>query len=224
MIGFTLNGSIRDELGSANTNRLRKAGFIPAVIYGDKGAKNTFISIVKKDFNKEYLRGGITTRIIDIDIDGKKQKVLTYQLELDPLTDLPRHVDFINIEGKKEIKTKVPVKYIDKEKSPGVKKGGYLNILKRNIYLFVEPNNIPDRIEVNVAMLHIGANIKINDIELPKNVHPVEKTNYVLCSVTGRGKSDVEDKRATAENATTTATADAKATDTKNNEKSNEKK
>ena len=98
MVEFlTLNGSIRKDLGSSNTNRLRKEGYTPAVIYGTNGSDNLYISIAKKDFDKEYLKGNIETKPIELTVDGKKYQVLTYQIDIDPLTDLPRHIDFINI-------------------------------------------------------------------------------------------------------------------------------
>ena len=180
MVEFlTLNGSIRKDLGSSNTNRLRKEGYTPAVIYGTKGDDNLFISIAKKDFDKEYLKGNIEIKPIELTVDGKKYQVLTYQIDIDPLTDLPRHVDFINIKDKKEVKVYVPVNFIGKEKAPG---------LKRKIQLYVDPMNIPTSIDVYVDSMHIGSKIKINDVKLPDNVKVVDKTNFNVVTVTGRGK------------------------------------
>ena len=153
---LTLDGSIRKDLGSANTRRLRKEGKIPAVIYGVNGAENTYISISKKDFDKEYLKSNIELRPIELNVDGKKFKVLTYQIDLDPITDLPRHVDFNNLEGKKEAKIYVPVNYLGREKSPGVKKGGFLNILKRKIECLCPVDNILQSIDIDVSKMHIG--------------------------------------------------------------------
>lgn len=190
MVEFlTLNGSIRKDLGSSNTNRLRKEGYTPAVIYGTNGSDNLYISIAKKDFDKEYLKGNIETKPIELTVDGKKYQVLTYQIDIDPLTDLPRHIDFINIKDKKEVKVYVPVNFIGKEKAPGLKRGGFLNILKRKIQLYVDPMNIPASIDVYVDTMHIGSKIKINDIKLPDNVKVVDKTNFNIVTVTGRGKS-----------------------------------
>ena len=217
MVNFlTLNGSIRKDLGTANTNRLRKEGFIPAVIYGSNGSENIYISILKKDFDKEYLKGAIQIRPIELDLDGKKYKVLTYQIDLDPVSDLPRHVDFINIEGKKEVKTYIPVSFLGREKSPGIKKGGFLNILKRKIQCYVDPMNIPELIEVVVSGMHIGDKMKINDVKLPAGIRPVDKTNFNICTVTGRGKSTVDEAAPAADAAaTTSAPAAAPAADAK---------
>lgn len=217
MVEFlTLNGSIRKDLGSSNTNRLRKEGYTPAVIYGTNGSDNLYISIAKKDFDKEYLKGNIETKPIELTVDGKKYQVLTYQIDIDPLTDLPRHIDFINIKDKKEVKVYVPVKFIGKEKAPGLKRGGFLNILKRKIQLYVDPMNIPASIDVYVDTMHIGSKIKINDIKLPDNVKVVDKTNFNIVTVTGRGKStDDSMQQATATTDATTTTDTTATTEAK---------
>lgn len=213
MVEFlTLNGSIRKDLGSSNTNRLRKEGYTPAVIYGTNGSDNLYISIAKKDFDKEYLKGNIETKPIELTVDGKKYQVLTYQIDIDPLTDLPRHIDFINIKDKKEVKVYVPVKFIGKEKAPGLKRGGFLNILKRKIQLYVDPMNIPASIDVYVDTMHIGSKIKINDIKLPDNVKVVDKTNFNIVTVTGRGKSTDDNMQQAAATTDATTTTDATAT------------
>ncbi len=219
MVEFlTLNGSIRKDLGSSNTNRLRKEGYMPAVIYGTNGSDNLYISIAKKDFDKEYLKGNIETKPIELTVDGKKYQVLTYQIDIDPLTDLPRHIDFINIKDKKEVKVYVPVNFIGREKAPGLKRGGFLNILKRKIQLYVDPMNIPASIDVYVDSMHIGSKIKINDIKLPDNIKVVDKTNFNIVTVTGRGKSTDDaapQAAATTEAAAATTEAAAATTEAK---------
>ena len=213
---LTLDGSIRKDLGSANTRRLRKEGKIPAVIYGVNGAENTYISISKKDFDKEYLKSNIELRPIELNIDGKKFKVLTYQIDLDPITDLPRHVDFNNLEGKKEAKIYVPVNYLGREKSPGVKKGGFLNILKRKIECLCPIDNILQCIDIDVSKMHIGSKIRSTDIVLPNGIKFTNKKVFDICSVTGRGKStDDTATAATTDAAATAATTAAPAADAK---------
>lgn len=219
MVEFlTLNGSIRKDLGSSNTNRLRKEGKIPAVIYGNNGSENIFIYVAKKDFDKEYLKTNIEIKPIELNIDGKKYQVLTYQIDLDPVTDLPRHIDFIDIKDRKEVKVYIPVNFVGKEKTPGLKRGGFLNILKRKIQFYVNPLSIPAKIDVNVDSMHIGSKIKINDIQLPDNIKVVDKTNFNIVTITGRGKStdDNASKQATANAETgSTTTASAATTEAK---------
>ncbi len=211
MVEFlTLNGSIRKDLGSANTNRLRKDGKIPAVIYGEKGKENIYISVSKKEFDKEYFKGNIEIKPIELNIDGKKYKVLTYQLDLDPVSDFPRHIDFININGKKEVKVYIPVNFLGKDKSPGLKRGGFLNILKRKIQFYVDPMNIPNCVEVNVEKSHIGDKIKITSLQLPAGLKVVDKTNFNVATITGRGKSTTEETSAESTEGAEAATAEAK--------------
>ncbi|MDD2839631.1 MAG: 50S ribosomal protein L25/general stress protein Ctc [Rickettsiales bacterium] len=213
MVNFlTLNGSIRSDLGSANTRRLRKDGRIPAVIYGNNGDENIYISISKRDFDKEYMKSNVQLKPIELNLDGKKYKVLVYQIDLDPVTDMPRHVDFNNVENKKELKIYIPVNFLGKEKAPGIKKGGFLNVLKRKIECFCNLENIPSSIDIDVSKLHIGSKIKISDITLPNNVKNTNKSNFDICSITGRGKSTEEEAAATAAATAVAATATPAAT------------
>jgi len=212
---ITLNGSIRKDLGSSNANRLRKEGLVPAVIYGLKDSENVFISLLKKDFYKEFLKGSIQIRPIEIKTENKSYKVLTYQIDIDPVTDMPRHVDFMSIDGKNEVKVYIPVNFLGREKSPGIKKGGFLNILKRKIQCFCNPESIPNKIDIDVSKMHIGSKIKINDAKLPENIKATDKSNFDICSITGRGKSiEEEEAAAAAATAATTAAATSGATAT----------
>jgi large subunit ribosomal protein L25 len=186
---LALNGNIRKDMGSSNTNRLRKEGMIPAVIYGMDNNENIYLSVIKKEFDKEYLKGGINVRPIELNIDGKKYKVLTYQIDLDPVSDMPRHIDFMFIDGKKEIKAYIPVNYVGRDKSPGLKRGGFLNVLKRKIQCCCDPLNIPTEIIVDISKAHIGDKIKIETIKLPNGIRTVDKSNFNVCTITGRGKS-----------------------------------
>lgn len=210
MVNFlTLNGSIRKDLGSANTRRLRREDRIPAVIYGNNGNENIYLSILKKEFDKEYLKTNVQLKPIELNLDGKKFKVLVYQIDIDPVSDMPRHVDFINIEGRKELKVCIPVNYLGRDKAPGIKKGGFLNVLKRKIECFCTLENIPESIDIDVSKMHIGSKVKINDITLPSNIKATNKSNFDICSITGRGKSIEEEEAAAAAAAAAAATATA---------------
>jgi large subunit ribosomal protein L25 len=207
MVSFlTLDGSIRKDLGSANTRRLRKEGRIPAVVYGNDGDSNIYLSISKRDLDKEYLKGNIQIRPIELNIDDKKYKVLVYQIDIDPVSDLPRHVDFMNVDGRKELKVFIPVNYIGREKAPGIKKGGFLNILKRKIECFCTLENIPSSINIDVSAMHIGSKVKINNVVLPKDIKVTNKANFDICSITGRGKSTEEVEAVATAGTTATAT------------------
>jgi len=207
MVAFlAMNGSIRTKFGTANANRIKKDGMLPAVIYGKE---NLHISVSKREFDKEYLKGAIRTKPIELKVDDKVYRVLVYQIDLDPVTDMPRHVDFSNIEGKSQVKVYIPISFVGREKSPGLKKGGFLNILKRSLQCYCDPLNIPSEIVIDVSRCHIGTKIQIRDVKLPSNIKPVEKELTNICSVTGRGKSDMGEKSATVSDASSSAATTA---------------
>jgi len=195
-----LDGSVRENLGSGHSKRLRKQGLLPCVIYDKNG--NVYLSLEAKEFNKEYLKGNIQIKPIEISVgDNKKYNVLTYAVEIHPVSDLPIHVDFLNIEGKKEVKVFVPVAFKGREKSPGIKKGGFLNIIHRKIQLWCSPENIPIKISVNIGKLGMGETFKVEKVKFPEGVRPVNKKNFVIASVTGRGKSMEEEEKKKVEGA-----------------------
>lgn len=195
MKAITLNGSIRQDLGTTATRRLRKQGLIPCVIYGEKG-ENIYASLTTRDFNKEYFKGNIESKPINLKIDDKDYKVLAYQLEIHPVSNFPIHIDFVQLVEGRDTKVLVPVEFKNREKSPGLKKGGFLNIRKRKILLLCKPKDIPSKITVDVTKMHIGTVIKASDVTFPANTKPVNKKDFVVVTITGRGKSEEEEKKA----------------------------
>jgi len=194
MTKLILDGSIRSKLGTAPTKKIRRENQIPAVIYN--GKENIHIAVDKKEFVKQYSKGNIQSKIIELSLDKKKLDVLTYQLDIHPSTDLPRHIDFIQVQKGKKLKVLIPINFIEREKSPGIKKGGFLNIVKRRVQLWCDPENIPNHIEIKISKMNIGDAIKATDVTFPDNTKPVDKKNFALATITGRGKSkdDEENK------------------------------
>jgi large subunit ribosomal protein L25 len=188
MTKIKLNGSVREDFGSAVSKRLRKQGQLPCVIYNKKG-ENIYLSVEAKDFNKYYMQGNIQIKPIEITTKDKTYNVLVYDFALDPVKDTPIHVDFLNLEDKKEIKVFIPLDIKEAEKSPGLKKGGFLNLIYRKIQLWCSPENIPTKISINIGKLNMGETLKIDKIKLPNGTRTVDKTNFVVLSITGRGKN-----------------------------------
>lgn len=199
-----LDGNIREDLGSSSAKKLRKLDRLPAVIYGENHV-NTYIDIDLKQFEKEYIKGAIETRTFEIKTPKETFELICYQVDLDPVSDRPRHVDFISTKGKKEIKTLIPIRYLNRDKALGLKNGGYVNILVRKLQVYCDPKNIPSFIEVDCAPLRLKQSVKISNLELPKGVRPVSKKDLLLVRVIGRGKDTIDEQ-------TTTATADATTT------------
>ncbi len=189
-IKLDLNANIREKLGSSESRRIRKSGNIPAIIY-NKGV-NTQISVPSKEFEKEYFKGNIFTTLITLIIKGKKQEVVVNKIDIDPVKDIPSHITFIKAED--IVKARVRVKFFNKEKSPGIKKGGFLNIIKRKVDLLCPANEIPEEIKVNVSKMKVGDNLKSSDLDIPKNTSfTIKDRDFTIASITGRGSKEEED-------------------------------
>ena len=208
-----LDGNIRSIIGKNASKKLLKENKIPAVIYSENGEDNLCIELDLRKFETEYLKGNVQLKIFNIKVGDKVHKVIPYQIDIHPVTDRPRHIDFIPVDGKKEIKVMVPLNCMNSAKAPGMKKGGYLNIIKRKLQLYVDPNNIPNSIDIDCGRMLLKQSIKISQIKLPEGTRPVTKKDLILVTITGRGKNVDEDVQAAASAAsatqTTTATADA---------------
>ncbi len=208
-MSITLKAEKREQLGTAASRKIKKAGRIPAIIYSPKG--NTNLSLDTKDFETEYFKGGILTTVIDLELDGKKTKVIAHKVELDPVSDRPIHVDFLGCDDSKTIRAKPKFIFSNQDKSLGLKRGGVLNIVMRRVEVICDnENSVPSSIEVDIAPLHIGSKVRASDIKLPAGVKIIKKGNFLVASITGRGKSD--DDAASAQAA---APAAAKAEDKK---------
>lgn len=201
-----LDGNIRSIVGKNASKKLLKENKIPAVIYSENGEGNLCIELDLRKFETEYFKGNVQLKIFNIKIGDKVHKVIPYLIDLHPVTDRPRHIDFIPVEGKKEIKVMVPLNCMNSVRAPGMKKGGYLNIIKRKLQLYVNPDNIPNSIDIDCSKMLLKQSIKISQITLPEGTRPVTKKDLILVTITGRGKN-VDDEVQAAQAAATTATA-----------------
>ena len=218
-----LDGNIREDLGSSFAKKLRKDGRIPAVVYGENHV-NAYIDLDQKQFEKEYFKGGIETKIFEVNTPKEKFELICYQIDLDPVSDRPRHIDFISVKGKKEIKTLIPIKYLNRDKALGLKNGGYVNVLVRKLQVYCDPKNIPQFIEIDCAPLRLKQSVKVSDLTLPKGVRPVTKKDLLLVRVIGRGKDTLDDATQPAAVTATTTAATAATAATTTNAQDNAKK
>ena len=190
-LNITANG--RDKIGSAESRRLRKQNKIPAVIY-DKDNQTQFVSFDIKEFEKEYKKGGIFTTLITLEVGDKKINVITHNIDFDPLNDRPTHVEFLQVNDNQKVKTKIKVKFIGQDKSPGIKKGGFLNVVRREVEFLCDPNSIPAQITFDVSKLKVGDKVRIDDLDSPENSQRTVARNFMIASVTGRRAKDDEDQ------------------------------
>ena len=179
----SLEASIRNTKSKGEVNSLRQKGEVPAIIYGGK-EENQKISLSKKQVKYLIDQENFLSNLIDLNIGGQSIKVLPREVSYDTLTDDPIHIDFLRIVKGAKIIIEIPVKFINNEKSPGLKRGGVLNIVRRKVELKCPTENIPTELIVDLEGLDIGTSIKISSISLPDNVAPtIQGRDFVIATV-----------------------------------------
>ena len=178
-----IQATIRNTKTRGELNALRKGGDVPGIIYGGESA-NEKISLSKKEVKNLINKENFLSNIISIKIDEKEQKVLPREITFDAISDEPTHIDFLRIVKGAKIILEIPVRFINNELSPGLKRGGVLNIVRRKVELKCPTENIPTELVVDLEGLEIGASIKISYIELPENVTPtIQGRDFVIATV-----------------------------------------
>ena len=178
-----LSATIRDTKTKGEIKNLRNNGMVPGIIYGGE-EPNQKISVAVKEVKNLLNKDNILSNIISINLDGKEQKVLPRVIDFDTVTDEPIHLDFLRIVKGAKVILEIPVKFINHELSPGLKRGGVLNIVRRKVELKCPTENIPTELIVDLNDLEIGASIKISFINLPENVTPtIQGRDFVIATV-----------------------------------------
>ncbi len=173
----------RDNASSGSTNKLRANGFIPAILYGGKDP-NQKISIEKKAIRDIVNTDNFLSKVLELDIDGKKEKVLPRDVAYHVTTNEPIHLDLMRIVSGTKIAIEIPVKFINNNDSPGLKRGGVLNIVRRKVELKCPTDNIPEDIVIDLAGKDIGTSIKISSVKLDANVMPtITDRDFVIATV-----------------------------------------
>ncbi len=168
---YELKAETRERVGKGSARQLRRDGKVPAIIYGEKQTPLSIALPYKEVFMKIH-GGGFMTTIVTIDVDGQKIEVLPKDYQLDPVRDFPMHVDFLRV-GKNTIVTvNIPVRFVNEEKSVGIRRGGVLNIVRHDIEAHCPATTIPDFIEVDLAGTDLGDSIHISAVALPEGVKP----------------------------------------------------
>lgn len=171
---YVLSAEKRERAGKGAARATRRAGRVPAVIYGEK-KDPVMVSLEPQELSKFIRTGGFFSHLVELDVKGDKQRVIARDIQLDPVSDRPVHVDFMRVGKGSRIAVMVPVHFINDTASPGLKRGGVLNIVRHEIELNVSPENIPEFLEVDLTGTDIGASIHMSAIKLPEGVTPVIK-------------------------------------------------
>jgi large subunit ribosomal protein L25 len=164
-----LKAQAREGVGKGAARELRRQGLVPAVIYGDKKPPVT-VSVAYKDAHKAIYAGGFKSHVLDLDVDGTVHQVIPRDYQLDVVMDKPMHIDFLRVSGNSTLHVEVHVAFINEEKSPGLKRGGTLNVVRHTVELIAPANAIPEEITVDLSGTEIGDSIHISAVSLPKGV------------------------------------------------------
>jgi len=173
---------LRSKENGSNKTLLKK-GFVPGIIYG-KGSDPTKIAFENKALNQLMKSGSFYTKIIELEIEGKIEKILPKQLQYHRVTDKLIHFDFLRVKEDTKVTVEVPVEFLNQDICPGLKKGGVLNLVRRIIELSCNANNIPDKLQFDLEEKDIGDAIKISNIDLPEGVKPtITDRDFVVATL-----------------------------------------
>ncbi|MDC3027771.1 50S ribosomal protein L25/general stress protein Ctc [Candidatus Pelagibacter sp.] len=179
----TLEANIRDTQTKGELSSLRHNGNVPAIIYGGE-AQNEKVAISKKLLKSLIEKENFLSNIIALKVDGKTQNVLPKEIKYDIITDEPIHVDFLRVVPGVKIKIEVPVKFINHESSPGLKRGGVLNIVRRKVELKCPSEKIPENLVIDLDGIDIGESFKISSISLDEEVTPtIQGRDFVIATL-----------------------------------------
>ena len=179
----TLEVNIRNNSTKGQLNAIRNNGDVPAIIYGGKD-KNQKVSISKKLLKALIEKENFLSNIISLNVAGKTQNVLPREVKYHILSDEPTHVDFLRVLPGIKIKINVPVNFINQEKSPGLKRGGVLNIVRRQVELKCPSEKIPESITLDLEGIDIGESFKISSVKLETEVEPtIRGRDFVIATL-----------------------------------------
>ena len=197
----SLEASIRENSTKGRLNSIRKSGNVPAIIYGGKD-DNQSISISKKLLKALIEQENFLSSIITLNINGKSQNVLPREVKYHIISDEPIHVDFLRVLPGVKIKIEVPVNFINHEKSPGLKRGGVLNIVRRKVELKCPSEKIPEKLTLDLEGVDIGESFKISSVKLDPEVVPtIQGRDFVIATLAAPTVMKEPEKPAEAEGA-----------------------
>ena len=169
------------DIGSSHS--LLVKGLVPGIIYG-KGTEPTKIALEDKLLKKLMGTGSFYSTIINLDVEGKKEKILPKQLQYHPVTDQLIHFDFLRVLETTKVNVEIPVEFLNQDKCPGLKKGGVLNTVRRLVELTCNASNIPSKLEYDLIESEIGDAVKISNIQLPEGVVPtISDRDFVIATL-----------------------------------------
>lgn len=180
---LTISAEPRERAGKGASRALRREGRVPAVIYGDKKEAVT-IHVEARALNKLLGTGHFMNSLVQVEVNGVKTRTLPKDVAFDPVSDRPLHVDFFRLAKGAKVQVNIPVVFINEEESPGLKRGGVMNVVRHELDLMCDADHIPDQIEIDVTGLEIGDSIHISSITLPDGaVSAITDRDFTIAGV-----------------------------------------
>ena len=206
---ISLAAEVRERAGKGTSHALRRQNRVPGVIYGDKQPP-VAIAMETTLLSRQLERSGFFTNLFDIEIDGKKHRVLPRDVQYHPLNDRPIHVDFLRVSASTKVRVGVPVLFTNSDKSPGIKRGGTLNVVHHEIEVMCAPDKIPTKFEVSLEGLQINDAVHLSAIILPEGVKlTTNEKDFTIATIAVPSAVRSENEAAAAAAATPAADAAA---------------
>ena len=179
----TLTAEPKEGAGKGAARAARRAGRIPGVIYGAKKAP-VMVTLDPQEVHREIRGGGFFTTLFDVKVSGGNERVLARDLQLHPVSERPLHIDFLRVSTSTVVVVEVPCNFINDEESPGIRRGGVLNVVRHALELSCRADAIPNEIEIDLTGLDIGDSVHISQIDLPEGVTPtITDRDFTIASV-----------------------------------------
>ncbi len=211
MSDICLDVVVRDETGTGQARAARREGMVPGVLYGGE-EKSIAIAVKFNEVIKAINSGQFLSNMIELSHDGKKQKVLTKDVQFHPVSDMPVHVDFFRVTAKSIIEVEVPVIFTGDDVAPGIKRGGILNVVRYAIEVKCPAGDIPDNITVDISEMDIGDSLHISDVNLPENVKPsIDDRDFTIATIVSSRASKEDEEDAEGDEAETEEGAEGEA-------------
>jgi large subunit ribosomal protein L25 len=180
---ISLNAESRPRAGKGPARAIRRAGRVPAIVYGDD-KEPALISLEPRELQRCLARPGFFNHLVEITVDGTTHRTLPREVQYHPVTDAPIHIDFQRVSAGAQVHVTVPVVFINHERSGGLRRGGILNVVRHGVEMLCSVDNIPERLVVNLDGLDIGDSIHIGAVEMPEGARPaVHERDFTIASI-----------------------------------------
>ena len=194
----TLKATARAGAGKGAARAVRRQGLVPAVIYGDR-QEPELVSLAYRELVTHVNTGRFTATLVDLDVEGKKVRVIPRDVQFEPVRDFIIHVDFLRLGKDARIRVEVPVHFKNHEASPGLKSGGVLNIVRHEIAVFAPADRIPEEFLIDLTGLQIGQSIHISQVKLPDDVKPaISERDFTIATIATAAIITAEEEAETA--------------------------